>query len=140
MSKMQKNQYDSKPRPFIASVPRNLTVTLPALLDGDTWEYTDINEGAGMQTNTELKERGTLYMVVAGDNQTPCRWNGRQLTVEWIDDNGVPLFSHDQAISFIECTYQFFASVGRSAYPILRAVPVIEFQTAESFAHAQYEM
>lgn len=105
-----------EPERLIALVPTSLKVHLPSIgVSGSDGDYSTVPPVA-------------LYMIIAGDDQTPCRWNGRQLTVEWIDDNGVPLFTKEQATDLINCTYKFFESVGRTAKPILRPVPVFKIQ------------
>ena len=69
-----------------------------------------------------------LYMVVAGDNQTPCRFDGRQFVIDWIQTPGVPLYSFKEAHKLMDQSYRFLESTGRTAHPILRAVPVFIIQ------------
>ena len=88
---------------------------------------TSINIGTSSDQGKQTTQQ--LYMVVAGDNQTPCRWNGRQFKIEWLDGEGVPIYNHEQAIALIDQSYRFLESVGRTAHPILRAVPVFQIKT-----------
>lgn len=99
------------------------------LLLWNIYSTTFADEKAGASTN----EIGTtpdtaLYMVVAGDNQTPCRFNGRQFVIDWIEAPGVPLYSFKEAHRLMEISYRFLESTGRTARPILRAVPVFTIQ------------
>lgn len=105
-----------------------IVMPINEVLNGIAWDHEDFSGQAEKSASLGTGRKTSLYMIVAGDEQTPCRWNGRQLAVEWIDDKGVPLFSHDQALELIEQTYEFFSSIGRTAKPILRAVPVFQPQ------------
>jgi len=115
---------------MIVLVPQSLQVNIPSIslsevMSKALWDHEDFS--APLSSEMVIPPQTVqLYMVVAGDNQSPCRWNGRQLTIEWIDDNGVPLFTKEEAIYVINYTYKFFESVGRTAHPILRAVPVFQ--------------
>lgn len=98
------------------------------LLLRNIYSTTFADEKAGVTANEAEAAPDALYMVVAGDNQTPCRFNGRQFVIDWIEAPGVPLYSFKEANKLMEQSYRFLESCGRTAHPILRAVPVFTIQ------------